>query len=290
MRRARFRPGTTWLAVPTAALLVWGAAGGAVAQAAGAVTQAADAVAQAEGASQDASAVAQGASPQAPGTGSVAALDRFLDGLRSLRTRFSQTVTGAHGRIVAQATGELIVLRPGKFRWEIHPVGQSAEQSAGQSGQDGGQSAGQGGGQSAGQSGGQSGAGQLLVADGRNLWFYDADLQQVTVRPQSTALTATPAMLLSGGTNALSAFEVSGAGRKDGLDWVQVVPKAADADFKEARLGFSGNELERMILEDKLGQTATLSFQDAERNVPVAPSEVSFTPPAGADVIGTPQK
>jgi len=189
----------------------------------------------------------------------AAPLDEFLTGLRSLHADFSQVVTGAHGRIVSQSKGEITVLRPGKFRWQIHPDG-------------------------------ETGAGQLLVADGRNLWYYDSDLQQVTVRPESAALTATPAMLLSGGAQTLSAFEVSGDGRREGLDWVRVVPKAPDADFKEALLGFSGRDLKRMVLDDKLGQTATLTFEHAERNVPVSPSEVSFTPPAGADLIGTPQK
>ncbi len=232
MARARYRPSTALLAALTAVALEIGAAAAPVQAAAGGAAQVA---------------------------ASSAPLDRFLDGLHSLRTRFTQIVTRAHGQIVSQASGELVVLRPGKFRWEIHPAG-------------------------------SAGAGQLLVADGRNLWFYDADLQQVTVRPQSAALTATPAMLLTGGANVLDAFEVSGAGAQDGLEWVSVIPKAADADFKAARLGFSGNELARMILEDKLGQTATFSFTSAERNVPVAPSEVSFTPPAGSDVIGTPEK
>jgi outer membrane lipoprotein-sorting protein len=44
-----------------------------------------------------------------------------------------------------------------------------------------------------------------------------------------------------------------------------------------------------MILEDKLGQTATIIFDHVVRNGPVAPDEVSFTPPAGVDVIGTPR-
>jgi hypothetical protein len=43
-----------------------------------------------------------------------------------------------------------------------------------------------------------------------------------------------------------------------------------------------------MVLKDKLGETATLAFERSERNAPVAASDVSFTPPAGADVIGTP--
>jgi outer membrane lipoprotein carrier protein len=206
-----------------------------------------------------ASPLALAAGPATSAVGGAAPLDEFLAGLHSLRADFSQEVTAAHGRVVSQSTGEITVLRPGRFRWQIRPVG-------------------------------EAGAGQLLVADGRNLWYYDSDLQQVTVRRESTALTATPAMLLSGGARALSAFAVSGDGRRDGLDWVRVVPKAADADFKEALLGFSGRELKRMILEDKLGQTATLTFEHAERNVPVAASEVTFTPPPGADVIGTPYK
>lgn len=200
----------------------------------------------------------------AAGASGAAVLDRYFDGLRSFTTDFTETVTNAQGHPIEQATGRLLMLRPGRFRWEIHPQGE--------------------------------GAGQLLVADGRNLWYYDSDLEQVTVKPEKAALTATPAMLLSGGPNALAAFDVSAAaapgddGSGGALDWVRVAPKAADADFREALFGFSGNSLRRMIFKDKLGQTAVIVFQRAERNAPVSESEVSFTPPAGADVIGTPEK
>jgi len=43
-----------------------------------------------------------------------------------------------------------------------------------------------------------------------------------------------------------------------------------------------------MVLKDKLGQTVQLDFVSSVRNAPVADAEVTFTPPAGADVIGTP--
>ena len=195
----------------------------------------------------------------ATATSGTTALDRYLDGLRSLRVTFSQSLTDARGKKADQATGELLVLRPGRFRWDIHPA------RAGDSG-------------------------QLLVADGRNLWFFDRDLAQVTVKPMDAALSATPAMLLSGAGDVRSAFQVESDGRRDGLDWVRITPRGADADFREATLGFAGDDLKRMVLKDKLGQTATLTFEHAQRNAPVAPAEVSFTPPAGADVIGTPQK
>ena len=80
------------------------------------------------------------------------------------------------------------------------------------------------------------------------------------------------------------------AGQRIGLDWVLVEPNGAQADFRRALFGFAHGDLKRMILEDKLGQTATIIFDKVERNGPVTPAEVSFTPPAGADVIGTPRK
>lgn len=191
--------------------------------------------------------------------GEATPLDSYLNDMKTLRATFVQTLADAHGREIDRATGTLIVSRPGRFSWEIHPQGAS------------------------------SGAGQLMVADGRNLWFLDRDLQQVTVKPVDAALSATPAMLLSGTVDVRKNFAISAAGERDGLDWVLVEPHGSEADFRRALLGFAGGELKRMILDDKLGQTATVIFDHVTRNGPVKPEEVSFTPPAGVDVIGTPK-
>src|SRR5215469_6034049 len=93
--------------------------------------------------------------PPGPATASQAPtpLDRYLEHLRTLRVTFLQTVADAQGAEVGRSSGTLIVDRPGKFRWEIHP--QAAAQATG---------------------------GQVMVSDGRNLWYYDRDLEQVTVR------------------------------------------------------------------------------------------------------------
>ncbi|MBK7249915.1 MAG: outer membrane lipoprotein chaperone LolA [Gammaproteobacteria bacterium] len=195
----------------------------------------------------------------APAQGaSQTSLDRFLSGLETLRVDFTQRLTDAGGRELQRSTGRMVVVRPGRFRWEIRPTG---------SGDD---------------------AAQLLVSDGRNLWFYDRDLEQVTVKPAAAALTATPAMLLSGGPDWRAAFDVDAGGRSGGLDWVTVTPRRPEAEFREARLGFSGERLVRMQLIDRLGQTASLEFTHGVRNGRVAPDEVSFTPPPGVDVIGQP--
>ena len=190
------------------------------------------------------------------------ALDAYLSDVKTLRAEFSQQVTDGRGSEVQRANGSFVIQRPGKFRWELLPVSASG---AGQSP-------------------------QLMIADGKNLWFYDRDLDQVSVKPAASALTATPASLLSGDGKLDEFFVVRPDGERDGLTWVSVVPKRNDADFREVQIGFKGfgGELRRMVLKDKLGQTVRLDFQTSARNVPVAETEVKFTPPAGADVIGTP--
>ena len=208
------------------------------------------------------------APPPAPAPAGATPLDAYLDNLHTLRTTFLQTLADPHGREIDRAIGTLIVQRPGKFSWDIHPQPVAA-----------------GNGDAPG-----SGAGQLMVCDGTNLWFYDRDLQQVTVKPVDAALSATPAMLLSGAVDVRKNFTISNAGEREGLDWVLVEPHGAEADFRSALFGFDHGNLKRMILEDKLDQTATIIFQKIERNGAVAPGEVRFKPPTGADVIGTPRK
>jgi len=186
------------------------------------------------------------------------ALDTYLSSLKTLRTEFTQVVTDSQRQVVQKARGVLAIKRPGRFRWELTPDGGAAP--------------------------------QLMVADGKNLWFYDQDLEQVSVKSAATALTATPASLLSGDGKLGEFFEVRADGKSEGFDWVRVVPKRPDADFREARLAFKGKnaELKRMVLKDKLGQTVTLEFVSSVRNATVADADVTFKPPAGADVIGTP--
>ena len=193
-------------------------------------------------------------------------LDRFLGRLKTLDVRFRQVLVDAHGAQISRSSGTLIVERPGRFRWDVRPLGAQAGGAA-------------------------TGAGQLMIGDGRNVWFYDRDLQQVTVRPVSAALSATPAMLLSGTVDVHEHFKESPAGRREGLEWVFVEPRdPSGADFRHALFGFEHGILERMILEDTLGQVATVVFRHVEVNVPISAKLLTFSPPPGVDVIGTPAR
>jgi outer membrane lipoprotein carrier protein len=226
----------------------------------------------AHGATQ-AAAPAAAAASQAP-----TPLDRYLQNLKTLRVTFLQTVADAHGTEVGRSTGTLSIERPGKFRWDIQPQSIVPGAAAGRTA-------------APAQGAGAAGSGQLMVSDGRNLWYYDRDLQQVTVRPVTAALSATPAMLLSGTVDVRKHFTESSTGSREGLDWVYVEPRSAQADFKSALFGFDRKgTLQRMILEDKLGQIVTIVFQDVELNVSLPAGAFSFKIPPGADVIGTPAR
>lgn len=200
---------------------------------------------------------------------SSTALDRYLDGLTSLQSAFTQSVTDAKGKQLESGSGTLLVLRPGKFRWDYQPHSENHTAAASAQSEQ---------------------RGQLLVADGKNLWFYDRELAQVTVKPVEAALSATPVMLLSGSAAQMrDSFEISASGTHDGLDWVSVQPRSAQADFSSAQLGFEHNQLTRMIVNDRLGQTVQLDFSRSQRNAHISAADLQFKPPAGVDVIGTPQ-
>lgn len=178
-------------------------------------------------------------------------VDRFMQGLTGLDASFRQVLRDSRGQTAQQSAGRLQILRPDRFRWEY-----------------------------------ESPHAQLIVSDGQRLWLYDPDLEQVTVRALDRTLAGTPAMLLSGAGDLRSGFDVERVERRDGVFWVLLAPKRTDTDFRRMRLGFRDDALAFMELEDKLNQTTVLEFIGLRRNPSLKADQFTFTPPAGADVIG----
>jgi outer membrane lipoprotein carrier protein len=197
-----------------------------------------------------------------------ATLQSFVSGLSTYTAEFEQQVQDAHGQSVARGRGTLWVQRPGRFRWDYRPVA-----AAGVGGAAGGVG---------------DNSGQLLLADGRNLWLYERDLAQATVRAAASADAAAPLLLLSGNVLQIeAAFSLSAGPDRDGLRWIEVRPRATVADFAQAELAFRGNVLARMIISDKLGQVTTMRFTRSQRNPRLDAALFRFTPAQGVDVIGT---
>jgi len=191
--------------------------------------------------------------PAAAQAAGVAKLKSFLDGTRSFRAEFTQTVVAKNGRKPQNSTGLMMFQRPGKFRWQVEKPYP-----------------------------------QLMVGDGEKFWIYDPELKQVTVKKMGKALGATPAALLAGDGSATleKNFTLNEGGEKDGLEWAEATPKTTDSGFEKVRLGFAGDHLRAMELLDSFGQTTSLVFSRSERNPALAPGMFRFTPPPGADVAG----
>src|SRR5688572_25950111 len=181
-------------------------------------------------------------------------LDRFQTYVRTTQAAkadFDQKVYDRTGKLVQESKGNFAFHRPGRFRWTY------AKPNT-----------------------------QLIVGDGERVWIYDEDLKQVTVRRLAKALGSTPAALLAGAADIEKAFDLSDAGDKDGLAWVDARPREKEAGFERVKLGLGVSGVEAMELVDHFGQTTRLKFSSIVRNPRLDGSEFRFTPPKGADVLG----
>ncbi len=126
---------------------------------------------------------------------------------------------------------------------------------------------------------------QVLQADGDNLYVYDKDLNQVTVRKLGGALGASPAAILFGSNDLEQNFTLRDAGVKGGIDWLELTPKARDTQFERVGIGFRDGNLEAMELHDVFGNVTLLTFSNIQKNPPLKPDTFKFTVPPGADVV-----
>lgn len=180
-----------------------------------------------------------------------ARLDAFASGLHSLSGQFTQTLTDLNGHESKTSSGTLMLQTPRQFRWDtLTPYKQT------------------------------------IVADGSRVWMYDPELEQVTVRKQSTEEAHSPLTVLTDVKQLDRNFKVVERGENEGLSWLRLTSTAADPQFDYADLGFDAKGLARMTFRDQLGSTTDIRFSAWQRNVAVPPSAFNFVPPKGTDVIG----
>ena len=182
--------------------------------------------------------------------GGLDQLKQFLGQTLSARGEFTQKVLRASGETLESTRGVFAFERPGKFRWEVQ---QPFE--------------------------------QLMVADGQKLWFHDVDLNQVTIRKLDDALGSTPAAILFGSAELERGFELRELGERDGLQWIEALPKAGEQGFDRIAIGFGEGLPRAMEVRDAFGRTSVFAFSEIERNPDLPASLFSFAPPPGADVV-----
>ena len=182
-----------------------------------------------------------------------ALLDRFVNEISSMSATFEQSLVDADDIVIESSRGTMQIRRPGQFRWTY------SEPYV-----------------------------QILVADGLNVWSYDVNLEQVTVKPQADVLANTPALLLGGTRQVLDEFEFVDSSTDRGTVWIRLRPKNTDNGFSEVELGFTGGELSRMMFADNLQQTTLIALLDVSVNQSIDDAMFEFSVPDGADLVGVP--
>ena len=177
----------------------------------------------------------------------------FLTDVTTMQGSFEQSLIDADGIVVEVTSGTLEIERPVRFRWSYSEPYE-----------------------------------QWLIADGLNVWSYDLDLQQVTVKPQRDALANTPALLLGGAKDALAQFNFGGTTVDELTTWVRLEPKDENSGFKRIELGFIDGKLMRMMFFDNLQQTTLIALHDVIINEPIDAARFEFSAPDGVDVVGVP--
>ena len=152
-----------------------------------------------------------------------ARLDAFATGLHALTGHFSQTLTNVNGQDSKTSTGTLALEAPREFRWDTTAPYQ-----------------------------------QTIVADGGRVWMYDPELEQVTVRKQSTEEAHSPLTVLTDLKQLDKEFKTSERGQHDGLDWLRLTSASKDAQFAWVDLGFDANGLARMTFRFDESTTSSL--------------------------------
>lgn len=178
------------------------------------------------------------------------ALQNFLQDLQTFQAHFEQTLYSEDKELLEESSGEVYIQRPNQFRWVYE---QPYE--------------------------------QLIVADGKQVWIYDYDLEQVTVKTLNDALGKTPAVLLSNENAEVEKnFSIEPINNESKYTFIALTPKE-ETSFKSIRLSLDGKQLRGFELIDNLGQRTYMRFSNAQRNPSLKNDLFEFEPPEGVDVI-----
>jgi outer membrane lipoprotein carrier protein len=180
----------------------------------------------------------------------VQRLRAFLASASSLQAEFSQVQMDEQGHPGQKSSGVFYLQRPGKFRWDYRTPYH-----------------------------------QEIVSNGGKVWFYDVDLEQVTVKRLNQAIGSTPALLLSGEVALEENFTIEGQGTDENLYWIRLLPKSEESGFKYVTLGLDGQVLSGMELSDHFGQLTRIYFSQVKTGVRLEPQLFEFLPLEGVDVF-----
>ncbi|HCU05579.1 MAG TPA: outer membrane lipoprotein carrier protein LolA, partial [Coxiellaceae bacterium] len=164
----------------------------------------------------------------------VDALMQQLSAFHSITANFKQTVMGSDKTVLQQVSGQMAIVKPGQFRWEVKQPTQ-----------------------------------QLIVTQADQVWIYDPDLEQVIIQSMKKSVGQTPMLLLTNPEAYLTKqFTVQKVDLKNALDTFELIPNQDEA-FSKLILSFKQGVITQMILFNQLDQTTQVDFSDVKMNTDI---------------------
>lgn len=175
-------------------------------------------------------------------------LDNTLAQIHTMQASFSQTIASG-SRVTERLTGQFSLKKPGKFFWQtLEPIHQN------------------------------------IISDGKTVWIYDKDLEQVVVKSLQQDVGAAPALLLNGQIKSVArVYNVTF--RQYHNQQIYTLKPKQKALYRYINMTFTDGVLTHMRFEDALGQWIDFSFQQVNVNQSIHEAVFNFTPPAGVDVL-----
>lgn len=128
---------------------------------------------------------------------------------------------------------------------------------------------------------------QKIVVDGVNLWVFDEDLDQVTVRPIEDVKNDIPLSWLLYSEKIESKFTVIEVGERDGLEWFNLSPKKATY-FQSIEVGMKDGEMAEVWMYQSMDNITKVRFKKIESNHVIPLKNFKFDLPEGVDLVGEP--
>jgi len=176
-------------------------------------------------------------------------LKKFLDNTQSLSARFQQKLVDEYGGLMQQSAGTLNMQKPGKFRWDyILPYSQN------------------------------------IISNGKKIWMYDSELEQVNIRPYDQ-MQSSPVNLLDN-QKLDDQFVLESLPFTENQYWVRLTPKSSESDFKKLLVGLQNGKIKSMRFRDNFNQQTDIEFEQLVVNPTFKKSNFEFVAPKGTDVMG----
>lgn len=187
-------------------------------------------------------------------------LDQVRTNLISLSAQFEQYEVNNGNDPSEKSSGKVWLKAPNQFKWEYSTPGP-----------------------------------QLIIADGSQVWIYDEDLEQVTIKQQNN--DQNPIYILLNKENLEEHYIVGDVftieftdshdpnRTKDDTQWVELIPKVESNEVKSVRIGIRNNLLKQIIIHNQMDNSVVFEFDKIKKNPKLKDDFFSFVAPKGTDII-----